>query len=477
MINLNYQYQINNYRIKKLNGKFLLTTDHGSWLFLTSKEFVLLESHLVHKNLKLFKKLEEVGIIITLQNKKNIINSLRERYNYLSPGPSLHILIPTLRCNLKCIYCHASSKPIDAKGFDMDEVTAKKTVDFIFQTPSPSITIEFQGGEPLLKFDLIKYIIAYSKNVNKRYKKNVAFSVVTNLTLMDEEKFNYFLKEEIGICTSLDGQKSLHDNNRHFSNKTGTHETVEKWIKRFNEAYEKKGSNLRTNALITITRKSLGYSKQIVDEYISLGLKTLHLRFLNNLGDARPVWNNIGYSSDEFIKFWKNSVDYIFELNKKGVKIRERTIAFMAKKTLTGSDANFLDMRTPCGAIIGQLAYTPDGSIYTCDEARMTGDDLFKVGNVVEDTYKKVLSSDKSCSMVMSSINDCQICDSCVYKPYCGICPVCNYMEQGSIVANIPETSRCKIYMAQFDYIFSKLSNPKEVSILKSWIDEMNKKI
>ena len=49
------------------------------------------------------------------------------------------------------------------------------------------------------------------------------------------------------------------------------------------------------------------------------------------------------------------------------------------------ADPNYLDIRSPCGAGIGQIAYSYDGKIYTCDEGRMLGgmgDDIFCIGNV-----------------------------------------------------------------------------------------------
>ncbi|MGB2111090.1 MAG: hypothetical protein ACPHY8_04405 [Patescibacteria group bacterium] len=55
------------------------------------------------------------------------------------------MIIVTLRCNHKCKYCHAAVAPMTATQFDMDEATAKKTVDTIFYTNSPHLTIEFQG--------------------------------------------------------------------------------------------------------------------------------------------------------------------------------------------------------------------------------------------------------------------------------------------------------------------------------------------
>jgi sulfatase maturation enzyme AslB (radical SAM superfamily) len=56
------------------------------------------------------------------------------------------MVVVTLRCNQICSYCHASSKDVNAKNYDMDLNTARKVVDMIFESPSPSIKIEFQGA-------------------------------------------------------------------------------------------------------------------------------------------------------------------------------------------------------------------------------------------------------------------------------------------------------------------------------------------
>ncbi|MBT3852760.1 4Fe-4S cluster-binding domain-containing protein [bacterium] len=65
--------------------------------------------------------------------------------DFLAYGPSLHIIVTTLRCNHKCQYCHAAVAPMSAKNMDMTKKTAKKVVDTIFYTSNSSLTIEFQG--------------------------------------------------------------------------------------------------------------------------------------------------------------------------------------------------------------------------------------------------------------------------------------------------------------------------------------------
>jgi His-Xaa-Ser system radical SAM maturase HxsB len=378
---------------------------------------------------------------------------------------------------MKCLYCQASSVDPSLKGYDMDLKTAKKTVDFIFQSPAKSITIEFQGGEPLLNFDVVKYIVEYAGTLNKKHKKDLKFSLVSNLNAIDTKKLDYLVKNNIGLCTSLDGPKFIHDFNRPLLGNSGSYDSVVKWIKIGNDAYKKNNSSV--NALITVTKKAIDYPKAIVDEYIKNGFDMIHLRPTTNLGCASGTWEKIGYTPEQFIEFWKKAMDYIIGLNSKGVDIKERMATIMLRKLVNHyKNEDYVDLRSPCGAAIGQLLYNYDGRIFTCDEGRMVGNDIFKIGTV-DEKYKDVLTSKHVCGIISASVNDCDICDSCVYKPYCGICPVCNYFEQGSIIAKIPSTPRCKIYMAMFDYLVDKyFFDDKAKSIFDGWVfGKTNKKV
>lgn len=443
---------LNDFNARKIKDKYFLTTKHGSFCVLSKEEYMAVKKKIVNTKSSLFKKLEEREIVINENNLSEIKKLMKKRKEFLFTGTSLHIIVVTLRCNMNCVYCHASSKSLQEKSYDMSEETAKKTVDFIFQTPNDSITIEFQGGEPLLNWEVVKFIIDYSKEKNKLFKKNLVITIVTNFSFMTDDKMNYLIDNEVQICTSLDGPKHLHDENRPLLKKSNYDEVVF-WIKKINEVYKKKNSNNKLGALVTITKKSLNYSKEIIDEYINLGFEFIHLRFLNNLGRSEKE-NSIKYSSDEYLKFWKKSVEYIKEKQNKGIKIHERFVELILEKILKDEDPGYLDLRSPCGAIIGQLAYDYDGSIYSCDEGRMLGEDLFKVGEVKTSTYKNVVSCDNTCQIVNASLlENFSTCKVCAYNPYCGVCPVCNYAEKNNIIASVSQTDRCKIYKFQFDWV------------------------
>jgi len=437
-------------------NKILVTTDHGDWLFLTKDEFLTLHRENISSGSELFQRLYSAGVIIDENNIEKIIKKYRKRYWFLFQATSLHIIIPTLRCNLKCDYCHASSKKINQKRYDLSRRTAKNIVDFIFQSPSKRIVIEFQGGEPLANFEIVKFVIEYANNLNQGIGKDLSFALVTNLSLMDRPKMNYLINNKIGICTSLDGPKELHNSQR-----GNTYDTTVHWINEFNAEYRRRGMKLRLNALPTITKKSLQFGDRIIKEYTDLGLSTIHLRTLNPLGCAKKSWSRIGYEAEEFIEYWKKNIDYIINKfdqsdNEQINKIRERMADFILHK-LIDSDPNYFELRSPCGAAIGQLLYNYDGNIFTCDEARMLNDDLFKLGNVNNSLYAEIFSPDGVRNIISASTNDSYPCEICAYKPYCGICPVCNYSEQCKLNIDINSSSRCKVLKSQFDYLFQRM--------------------
>ena len=58
----------------------------------------------------LYKKLSQNGFIFSEEKNEELITIYRNKNNFLTQGPSLHIIVITLRCDHKCIYCHASRK-------------------------------------------------------------------------------------------------------------------------------------------------------------------------------------------------------------------------------------------------------------------------------------------------------------------------------------------------------------------------------
>lgn len=390
--------------------------------------------------------------------------------NYLNQGVSLHIIVLTLRCNLSCKYCDVTSVNPKFKKYDLTKPKAKKIIELIFQSPARDITIEFQGGEPTLNWDVLKYCVEYAEDLNRFHNKNIEFLLVTNLNNMDQEKREFLIYHNVSICTSLDGPKGLHDHNRPAFGGAGSYDPLIKQLKEFRKVYRERGLNNSISALLTVTKESLKDPLGIIDAYVDNGFTDIHIRPLTRLGCAAADWDKIGYSPEEYIDFLKVALDYIIELNKKGVQIQERLLTIMLRR-IKGEYTNYMDLRVPCGAVIGQLAYNYDGNIYACDEARFTNNEAFKIGTI-ENNYSEIVTSPKSCKIIEASINEeVSPCKSCNYQEYCGLCPVCTHAEQGDFIGDISKTPRCKINMFMFNYILSKyFSDIQTKKILDGWL-------
>ncbi len=402
------------------------------------------------------------------------------RRPHLDQGPILHGFVLTERCNLGCQYCHSSVVGMDRTETDMSPETAEKCVDFALQTSSGGLTIEFQGGEPMANWPVLQHIIEYARERNKIANKTLSFAVVTNMTLMDDERLDYLIENKVQICTSLDGPQDLHDKVRIMRGKEGgsSWEHASSWVRKINERYRDMGLEeglYHAEALPTITRYSLDRAEEIVDTYVDLGCRAIFLRVLDPFGFAAITNHTLGYDIDEFLAFYERALDYIISLNKQGVQVMERLAAIMLSKMIGGYDPNYLDLRTPGGAVVGQLAYHPDGSIYTSDEGRMVaamGDEFFKLGHVDNTNYSEMMGGDLARSLVLASSND-QLpgCASCAYKPYCGQQPEYNYVTQGSIQGRMIESTWCRKHMGIFDMLVKRLNgaDPETRAIFERW--------
>lgn len=461
----------NNYfNFKQWKDKMLLTNEQGRYILLGKRDFL----NLVNKRYDLLSK----EILQTLKDRffiydidedvfiEKVANAYRDNKQYLFSATSLHIFVMTNACNMCCVYCQAQDSAQEKKG-KMQEMTAKAAVDIALQSPNEYLTFEFQGGEPLLNFETIKYIVEYSEQ-NKNHKQ-IQYSLVTNTLLLNEEMIQFFKKYDVSISTSLDGCKEVHNSNRPKIDGDGTYDYVSRNIKWL------QSNDIQVGAIETTTKISLKNTEKIIETYHNLGLNHLFIRPLTPLGYAKEHWAEIGYEPEEFLKFYKQCILILLEHNRNGIRMSEGHARIFLKKILTGYSENYMELRSPCGAGIGQMAYYYDGNIYTCDEGRMVaemGDQMFCLGNVNYSTYDDLMEN-RVCKVtcqasVLESLPGC--CD-CVYHPYCGVCPVISYASDNSIYTRESNVYRCKIYKGILDILFEiLLEEPGAEDILKAWI-------
>lgn len=463
------------FRFKKFSSeKYLITNDAGKFHIFSQEDF---EKFLVWEveNLPDYHELIQKGFVKNASYEARMVGSVAQRNHFVGTGPTLHMIVTTLRCNHKCKYCHAAVAPMTATQFDMTEDTARKVVDTIFFTNSPSLTIEFQWGESLVNYPIVQFITEYATTRAQHLGKKLTFSLVTNLTLMTEEKLTWLLDHGVDICTSLDGDMLTHNSNRAWYD-GNSFETVTYWMKRVSE--EKQKRNMwKIGALLTVTKETLPKYKEIIDTYISLGLEGIFLRWLNPYGFAAAEMDTLAYESEEWIEFYKKSLDYIIELNKAGTFFRESITSVYLMKMFNSVDPAFMDIRSPSGIAIGGVAYNYDGKIYASDESRMLGrmwiDDFLmtEVQESGEETYRAMMNSDiTKIAVQASTLDGLPWYNDHVYKPYLWVDIIHNFKTTGNLYTPLVKDEKMKLQIAILDYIFEKLQNPEDEKILKSWL-------
>ena len=452
-------------------GRVILTNDAAQWILLSREDFsALIEGRLPADH----PQLHELRAKCFLRDGADIdalANRVRRKKQYVRSGPHLHVVVTTLRCNQSCSYCHASRAPMDREGVDMSVETARSVVDRAMRTPSAFVNFEFQGGEPTLNMDVVRFVVDYALERNKHEQKHLGFSLITNMTVMDEEIGRWLIDRGVQVCTSLDGPADLHDRNRAWRKHSSAHEQVERWIRWFAERYTEAGRDPRVwhvDALLTVTRDTLERGAEVVDEYVRLGIGSIHLRPLNPYGFAGDAWKRIGYSTDEFLAFYARTLDYILALNREGTQLVEGTGGTALTKMLTPDDPGYVDLRSPCGAGVGQVAYDYDGAVYPCDEARMVaaqGDRAFAIGEVRTGSLAQDMRHATVKAMAVASLTEAlPMCSTCWNRPFCGVCPMHEYQTGGDLFGQRPGSSWCTRWMGISRVLLERLADDPDGS-------------
>ncbi|EHR00265.1 radical SAM protein [Bradyrhizobium sp. WSM471] len=143
-------------------GQCLVANMIGDFIRLTEDELSRLVDLRVRPGDGLYERAYAAHLVTGANQKAQrqlLAARLRSRMSFLQQMTPLHIFVVTLRCEHSCPYCQVSRQSTDRSRFDMSQETAMRALDIAFASPSARIKIEFQGGEPLLNFPLIKTII------------------------------------------------------------------------------------------------------------------------------------------------------------------------------------------------------------------------------------------------------------------------------------------------------------------------------
>lgn len=351
------------------------------------------------------------------------------------------ILVPTLRCNLACSYCQVSRAPETSSGFDWSEETAAAVERMLDGLPTKAIKLEFQGGEPTLRLDLVRRMIERCARFEER-----SFVICTNLSQLSAELLELLELPEVTISTSLDGAAAVHSAQR-----TGSESLTHEFLINLATVIERFGPG-KVSALPTINQASPPEIDELIDTYARWGFHSIHLRPVNYQGFARKRHPEAAADHQSWWAYHEQFVRALIERNylDRTRVLEESYFSLCLRRVFRPGLDRHVDLRNPNPLGIDYLVVDFDGQIYPTDESRMlarSGVVDLSIGNVatgVEQAKLNLLNAHST------SIGD-PACDTCAYQPFCGRDLVDDLSRYGRIDVPRHDTFFCQKQLRMFD--------------------------
>ncbi|MBR1721028.1 MAG: His-Xaa-Ser system radical SAM maturase HxsB [Treponema sp.] len=461
---------MNNCFFEQFSDSYLLTNSAGEHLFISKEDFARLKENpdTCSENTR---KLLKSRFFLCEKSSETEFRSIYDikystKHSYLENESLLLMVVPTISCNCSCVYCQVNSRKNNAAENDMSLKTVLAFCDFVFALPHKNIKIEFQGGEPSLRFDTIEFIVRRVRHLNRKYHKEIEYVICTNLLNLTAHELRILKKFKIAISTSLDGSKAVHDKNRPSSQFPSSYDSLVKNVElaRKNKIYP--------SALVTVTALNLNRMTEIIDTYIENHFESIFIRPLNNYGCAFQN-KSVYYKLEDYIAAYKNALLYLIERNlNDNICLREEMFSILLRKIFSPFNDGFVDMQNPCA--LGQMCMIvkQNGDVYPSDESRMIsemGNEYWKMGNV----------NDKNCFVTMKEkrneilengwLENYTECKDCVYSPFCYADPIKKWYIQN--IAGEEYESYCGIRKELFRFVFEQIhdADEKKLALFRRW--------
>jgi len=280
--------------------------------------------------------------------------------------------------------------------------------------PVPQVTILFFGGEPLLRFDLMRKVWDHATERAHGLGKKIHWDMTTNGTLMTEEKARWLRDHRVNYLLSMDGGKEDHDRYRKFANGLGSFDVVAKRL-RMMKRYQP-----WIGAKISVTPEAARNLRKSMEELYGLGVNQFILGYAHGLPWTLEDLHGYEQAMYEVCELY---------LEKKYNKEYFRLTLF--EEGEPGEEKSHCSFG--CGAGRGRFCVDSYGDIYGCSKlATITGmhNGVLPYGNV----FQGFTRIENRLQFNISEAGPREKCAQCEFEESCGGgCPAVNYKATGSI--------------------------------------------
>jgi uncharacterized protein len=384
-------------------------------------------SNSIDKVVDLFDKYESSALLyyindlqrrnFLVQDGINEYELIEEDYNrrkqYLQSGYLIRALqlIVTNKCNFSCEYCFVNSmydskerielqhRPTNMKmSIDIAKQSVSNLLDLLERNGNRYLNIEFFGGEPLLNWPVIKFILETFKNGNSN-KVRIIYSITTNGYLITDKMARLFKNYGVTVTVSFD---SLHKTNRPIiKNEKGGER-----VKRNLEILKKNGNYVTFNSVLSKETLDEYDAKTLVDiaKYYNIAMigliLDLNLEFYENETKKEKIltelWSTYQYGQSQgipIVGYWHQIFNQI--IGKQPV--------------------NILSGYKTCPATGCKLSVEPEGHVFIC---KCCSGYIGHISNL-----GRVICSPQYEAYAMRAYRNAPECDGCEIEGFCsGVC-------------------------------------------------------
>lgn len=334
-------------------------------------------------------------------------------------------------CNLRCKYCFADEGEYHGHKGRMSLDVAKKAIDYVIKKSGPrrNIEIDLFGGEPLMALDVIKPLIAYAREEEKKYNKNIRFTMTTNGTLLNEETMKFLDKEMGNIILSIDGRKCVNDSVRVRADESGCYDNI---LPKIKEMVKNRDKSKQYYVRGTFTRNNTDFYEDVM-HLANEGFDEISIEPVV-LEDS----HELSLREEDLETIFKSYDDLYNEMRRRKEENDEEFKFYHFNIDLQGGPCVYKRI-SGCGAGYEYIAITPEGDIYPCHQ--FVGKEEFKLGDIYDiDKFDMKMSKEFKKAHIYNKPK----CRECWAKFYCsGGCQANNFNFNGDM--KIPYDLGCKM--------------------------------
>lgn len=354
---------------------------------------------------------------------------------FLFAPPDSLVLMLTYACNMNCCYCCQGEIPNTSEN-KMSEDMAFKSVDWLIRNSkdSETVSIGFFGGEPLLQFELMKRIAAYTEKQTALSGKKVCYGIMTNGLLLDGEVIDFFAEHKVDVSVSFDGPADIQNRNRPLKGGGDSYEVIAGKIHMLLERCP--DAMLRATLYVDTDIDS------VLRTAYEMGFRHCRIEKVSSslLDDGKK--NDENLSSSQMIEHLFRQGERFLEACK--TRNRDALLRIAVDSTFIEAVRQALEIAQSggrrrwfsCGTGRQMLAVSVDGKLYPCP--RFLALSEYCVGTLNENGFHGELHQK---SLLLHN----EDCRSCWARFFCGgACVVEHLGATGSIFRANPDTCRLR---------------------------------